>query len=66
MFDNCKGQNLESEVLPNLVESGQLYNYQHGGFWKSMDTSKDQQDLERLFEEGTASWTVELSESGTR
>jgi glucose-1-phosphate cytidylyltransferase len=66
VFENWKGQNLESEVLPNLVESGQLYNYQHGRFWKSMDTSKDQQDLERLFEEGTASWTVELSESGTR
>lgn len=62
VFDHWEGQNLEGEVLPNLVRSGGLYNYQHEGFWKSMDTSKDQADLERLYKEGIASWTVDLSE----
>ncbi len=56
-----EGQNLEREVLPHLVKKGVLYSYRHEGFWKSLDTSKDQQDLERLFEEGGASWTVDLS-----
>ena len=47
-LDSWKGQNLEAEVLPNLAEKGQLYAYQHSGFWKSMDTSKDQQEMERI------------------
>lgn len=62
IFDCWEGQNLEREVLPNLVQRGCLYSYQHQGFWKSMDTSKDQQDLERLYKEGDSSWTVDLSD----
>ncbi len=43
-----QGQNLESEVLPNLAKLGVLYSYVHDGFWKSMDTSKDQQEFETI------------------
>jgi glucose-1-phosphate cytidylyltransferase len=32
--------------------------YQHNGFWKSMDTSKDQQELERIYGNGAAPWLV--------
>lgn len=48
--------NLESGVLPELASQGQLYTYRHHGFWKSMDTSKDQQEMERLGEDGNPPW----------
>ncbi len=51
-----KGANLESGVLPELASRGALYTYQHHGFWKSMDTSKDQQEMERLGEDGEPPW----------
>lgn len=52
------GPNLEAEVLPELALRGQLYTYRHHGFWKSMDTSKDQQEMERLGEQGEPPWTA--------
>lgn len=52
------GANLESGVLPELAARGALYTYLHHGFWKSMDTSKDQQEMERLGEGGAAPWLV--------
>ncbi len=58
VFDAWEGQNLEGEVFPALVRKGQVYTYRHEGFWKSMDTSKDQQELERMLLSGEASWTV--------
>jgi len=50
------GHNLEQEVLPHFAEAGQLHVYKHMGFWKSMDTSKDQQELERLYHSGRPPW----------
>jgi glucose-1-phosphate cytidylyltransferase len=54
--EHWSGHNLESEVLPHLASRGALYTWQHHGFWKSMDTSKDQQELERLTEDGSLPW----------
>jgi glucose-1-phosphate cytidylyltransferase len=50
-FDDWRGGNLEREVLPHLAENGHLYVYQHTGFWRSMDTQKDQQELTPLWRE---------------
>ena len=50
------GTNLESEVLPEMATRGELFTYLHNGFWKSMDTSKDQQEMERLGEAGEPPW----------
>ncbi len=47
-FDLWRGSNLENDVLPALAERGVLYTHLHEGFWKSMDTSKDQQELDQL------------------
>jgi glucose-1-phosphate cytidylyltransferase len=55
------GHNLEQEVLPHFARSGQLYVYKHPGFWKSMDTSKDQQELEKLYHGGRAPWLTTRS-----
>lgn len=55
--EHWSGHSLESEVLPNLAARSELYTYLHHGFWKSMDTSKDQQEMERLAESGSSPWT---------
>jgi|SRR5579871_1988289 len=56
VFEHWKGKNLETEVLPALADEGMLYTYFHNGFWRSMDTSKDQQELEKLVENGIGPW----------
>jgi glucose-1-phosphate cytidylyltransferase len=56
-----QGNNLEREVLPNFAKKGGLYVYTHTGFWKSMDTSKDQQELEELVSGGVPPWMLAAS-----
>lgn len=48
VFEHWRGANLETDVLPALAGKGSLFAYRHNGFWKSMDTSKDQQEMERV------------------
>lgn len=48
-FDAWDGSNLERDVLPGLASREQLYIYRHEGFWRSMDTLKDQQELSGLW-----------------
>lgn len=48
---------LEREVLPALVEQGELMLYRHTGFWRSMDTLKDTQALEEQWN-ASAPWKV--------
>lgn len=55
-FTHWSGTNLEQDVLPGLAGRGELSVYKHTGFWQSMDTSKDQQELEKLCVNGSAPW----------
>ena len=67
VFEHWKGQNLEVEVLPELARRNLLYTYLHRSFWKSMDTSKDQQDFERIYRDGGPCWAVpERQAAGAR
>jgi glucose-1-phosphate cytidylyltransferase len=59
VFDVWEGQNLEVDILPRLANQQVLYTYQHTGFWKSMDTSKDQQEMEAIYRSGRAPWLME-------
>lgn len=52
VFDHWEGDNLEREVLPRLCEKGLAYTYHSDVFFKSMDTYKDQLDLEALCRSG--------------
>jgi len=61
VFDLWTGSNLESHVFPALVERGLVHTYRHEGFWKSVDTSKDQQELEAMYLRGEARWSVAAS-----
>jgi glucose-1-phosphate cytidylyltransferase len=51
VFDEWEGSNLERDVLPNLAANKRLHIYRHTGFWRSMDTHKDQQELSPLWKE---------------
>jgi glucose-1-phosphate cytidylyltransferase len=57
IFDHWPGNNLETDVLPELARRKQLFTYAHHGFWKSMDTSKDQQELEHLYHSASIPWS---------
>jgi glucose-1-phosphate cytidylyltransferase len=51
LIEKSDGQNLERDILPAVAAEGRLNSYRHEGFWKSMDTSKDQQEMEALYAE---------------
>lgn len=48
----------EREPLEQLAESGQLAAYAHEGFWQPMDTLRDKNHLEQLWQSGNAPWKV--------
>lgn len=49
---------LEADPLINLAASGQLAAYEHNGFWMPMDTLRDRDELNRLWDEGPAPWVT--------
>ncbi|WP_299979403.1 glucose-1-phosphate cytidylyltransferase [Desulfobacula sp.] len=46
----------EREPIERLVEDKQLYSYQHSGFWKCMDTLRDKNNLNKMWNESNAPW----------
>ena len=46
----------EEAPLIKLAENGQLMAYQHEGFWQPMDTLRDKQELQELWDSGNAPW----------
>ena len=48
----------EGEPLSSLAASGQLDAYKHSGFWQPMDTLRDKNHLEHLWERGEAPWKI--------
>jgi glucose-1-phosphate cytidylyltransferase len=48
-FAAVAGDNLERDILPELARRRRLRVFKHHGFWRSMDTLKDQQELDRLW-----------------
>ncbi|PPC78435.1 glucose-1-phosphate cytidylyltransferase [Pokkaliibacter plantistimulans] len=48
----------EGEPLSQLAEMGQLMAYQHGGFWQPMDTLREKNLLEELWNKGNPPWKV--------
>jgi glucose-1-phosphate cytidylyltransferase len=52
------GEELVCEPFQRLVTAGRLAAYEHHGFWMSMDTFKDRQQLEEIYARGAAPWEV--------
>jgi glucose-1-phosphate cytidylyltransferase len=48
----------EREPLEKLSKDGELYAFKHKDFWKPMDTLRDKNELEKLWQEGTSPWKI--------
>jgi len=46
----------EAEPLGQLAADGQLMTFEHSGFWQPMDTLRDKNHLEELWNTGAAPW----------
>lgn len=60
LFDFIDGDDtvFEKEPMQRLVERNQLAGYVHKGFWQCMDTLREKQKLETLWEKGEAPWKI--------
>jgi glucose-1-phosphate cytidylyltransferase len=50
------GTRWENEPLTELAASGQLSAYHHRGFWQAMDTLRERNELQSLWESDRAAW----------
>jgi glucose-1-phosphate cytidylyltransferase len=51
---------LERQPLAQLADDGELMVYRHNGFWQPMDTLRDKNYLQSLWDEGNAPWMRNL------
>jgi glucose-1-phosphate cytidylyltransferase len=59
IFQQIKsGEELVCEPFQRLINQEQLLAYKYDGFWACMDTFKEQQQLDDMYSEGNAPWTV--------
>lgn len=60
IFQYIKGDTtvFEKEPLEKLAEQGELMAYQHDGYWQCMDTKREMEKLEVLWDSGKAPWKV--------
>lgn len=58
LFDRIEGDEtpLEHDPLMSLAAEGQLSVYKHEGFWQPMDTLREKNLLEELWNSGAAPW----------
>lgn len=54
------GDNVSWEQAPleELAKEGQLVAFRHSGFWQAMDTLRDKNYLEQLWQRGEAPWMI--------
>jgi glucose-1-phosphate cytidylyltransferase len=62
VFDYIEGDQttFEREPLERLAQEGELISYRHEGFWQCMDTVRDRDYLNTLWEQGNAPWRDDL------
>lgn len=60
LFDYIEGDTtvFEKEPMNGLVEEHQLAAYTHKGYWQCMDTLREKQQLEKLWETNQAPWKL--------
>ncbi|MCA6519139.1 MAG: glucose-1-phosphate cytidylyltransferase [Pseudanabaena sp. M158S2SP1A06QC] len=60
VFDLLEGDQTswESETLPMIAHKQELSAFNHHGFWQAMDTLRDKNYLESLWENASAPWKV--------
>jgi glucose-1-phosphate cytidylyltransferase len=55
-FIDDDDESWESNTLKKLVEIGEVAAYEHKGFWQPMDTLREKNILENLWQTGNAPW----------
>lgn len=60
IFDYIQGDGtvFEKEPLEQIAGSGNLKAYKHNGFWQCMDTKREKEKLEELWQSGEAPWKL--------
>ena len=60
VIDNIAGDETiwEENPLENLAHKSQLSAYRHKGFWHPMDTKRDHEKLQNLWDSGEAPWKI--------
>lgn len=48
----------EQKPLENLANDGKLFAYKHNGFWKCMDTLRDKNQLNEMWNSGKPKWKL--------
>ena len=46
------------QPFQRLIQEGQLIGYKYNGYWSCMDTFKERQQLDDLYNRGDAPWEV--------
>ena len=49
---------LEQEPLEKAVKMGEMMAFRHNGFWHSMDTKRDYENLDRIWKDGSPPWIL--------
>jgi glucose-1-phosphate cytidylyltransferase len=57
-LDSDDGLLFEDRPMRRLVQDGEMMVYQHDGFWQPMDTHREYQLLNGLYESGKAPWMI--------
>ena len=57
-IENGDSTVFEQEPLQNLAKDGEIFTFKHSGFWKPMDSLKDKNDLNQLWDDNNAPWKV--------
>jgi len=56
LHDDADDVMWERQPMDDLARDGQIAAYKHNDFWKAMDTLRDKEELESLWEKGNAPW----------
>lgn len=58
IFDYIEGDStmFEKEPLTKAAHDGELMSFKHEGFWQCMDTKREKEKLEKMWNEGKAPW----------
>lgn len=60
IFDYIEGDEtlFEKEPMQRLIAKNELMGFVHRGFWQCMDTVREKQQLEKMWNEGCAPWKI--------
>ena len=53
---------LEESPLEKAAQNGELIAFQHHGFWQCMDTKRDRDLLENLWQDDSAPWKKKVNQ----